>query len=47
VLGWIVIAAGDLDRAEALFETAAKDRVPAVRASAAKGLAAVSKQRAK
>lgn len=46
VLGWIVIGT-DPDRAEALFETATKDRVPAVRASAEKGLAAVAKQRAR
>jgi TolA-binding protein len=46
VLGWIVIAT-DLDRAENLFTMAATDRVPAVRASAEKGLAAVAKQRGK
>jgi hypothetical protein len=46
VLGWIVIAT-DLDRAEKLFTSAAKDRVPAVRASAEKGLAAVAQQRGK
>jgi TolA-binding protein len=44
MLGWIVIAS-DVDRAEQLFTAAAKDRVPAVRASAEKGLAAVAKQR--
>lgn len=44
MLGWIVIAS-DVDRAETLFTAAAKDRVPAVRASAEKGLAAVAKQR--
>jgi hypothetical protein len=45
MLGWIVIA-NDLDRAEKLFTSAAKDRVPAVRASGEKGLAAVAKRRA-
>jgi hypothetical protein len=45
MLGWIVIAT-DLDRAEKLFTAAAKDRVPAVRASGEKGLAAVAKRRA-
>jgi TolA-binding protein len=45
MLGWIVIA-NDLDRAEKLFTSAAKDRVPAVRASGEKGLAAIAKRRA-
>ena len=45
MLGWLVIDR-DVDRAEALFQAAAKDRVAAVRASAEKGLAAVAHRRA-
>jgi TolA-binding protein len=45
MLGWLVIDR-DLDRAEALFRAAAKDRVPAVRTSGDKGLAAVAQRRA-
>jgi hypothetical protein len=46
MLGWIMIDR-DLDRAEKLFRAAESDRVASVRASATKGLAAVSARRAK
>lgn len=46
MLGWIVIDR-DLDRAEKLFRTAEADRVGSVRASATRGLAAVTARRAK
>lgn len=45
MLGWLVIDR-DVDRAEALFRAAAKDRGAAVRASAEKGLAVVAHRRA-
>jgi TolA-binding protein len=43
MLGWLVI--DNLDRAEALFRSAASDRAAQVRASAEKGLAAIAKRR--
>ena len=46
MLGWLVIDS-DLARAEALFRTAEKDRVAAVRASATKGLAAIAQRRSR
>lgn len=44
VLAWLILES-DLDRAESLFHAAAGDRVPAVRASCLKGLAAVAARR--
>jgi len=41
LLGWIMVEAGELDAAEKQFTRAAADRVPRVRDSAARGLAAV------
>jgi TolA-binding protein len=46
MLGWLVLDR-DLDRAEKLFRTAETDKVASVRASATKGLAAVTARRAK
>ena len=45
LLGWIVLEGGDPTEAERLFQRAASDRVPQVRDSAARGLAAVSRNR--
>ncbi len=46
MLGWLILDR-DLDRAEKLFHAAEGDRVASVRASAIKGLAAVTARRAK
>ena len=45
LLGWIVLEGGDAAEAERLFQRAASDRVPQVRDSAVRGLAAVARKR--
>jgi TolA-binding protein len=45
VLGWLLLDAGDVAGAEARFRAAADDRVETVRASAKKGLEAISRRR--
>ena len=45
MLGWLLLDADDVDGAEARFRAAARDRVDAVRTSAAKGLEAVKQRR--
>ncbi len=45
LLGWLLYDDGDLDGAERRFRTAAKDRVPSVRDSAARGLSAIERRR--
>jgi TolA-binding protein len=47
LLGWLLYEGGQLDLAEQRFQQAAADRVPGVRASAAKGLEAIRRSRAK
>ena len=45
LLGWLLYDAGDLDAAQRHFELAARDAVPKVKESAAKGLEAVKRRR--
>jgi hypothetical protein len=45
LLGWILYEAGELDAAERSFRRAASDRVPSVKASADKGLEAITRKR--
>jgi TolA-binding protein len=45
MLGWLVLEAGDLDRAEALFSDAKLDVLPQVRKSAESGLSAIRRRR--
>ncbi len=47
LLGWILYDAGELDTAETRFRLAAGDRVPQVKESAERGLAAIERKRAK
>lgn len=45
LLGWILFEAGDLDGAGRRFKQAANDRVPKVRESATRGIAAIDRTR--
>ena len=46
LLGWILYDAGELETAKQRFEMAARDRVPKVKKSAARGLEAIKRKRA-
>jgi hypothetical protein len=46
MLGWLLIESHELSSAEQRFRNAEKDRAPAVRESAQKGLQAVARARA-
>ena len=47
MLGWLLVDAGELDQAVGRFETARRDPIATIRASAEKGLAAVEAKRSR